>query len=172
MTSRATADSSPFTFQDEHDDALVALARSTVGGELSPTAARAALHRAHLTGPEELTHLAAGARALLQALQPLALRVLVGTETEQGRRVPDADAHAVAEEIGRVGAQARSVYLALRQRSADEHFADRAPTDVASVLGLPPGAGPEQVAAELATENALRQLVLLTDAEAYLAAAW
>lgn len=144
MTSRATTDSSPITFQDEHDDALLALARSTVGGELSPAVARAALHRAHLTSPEELTHLVAGARALLQALQPLVLRVLAGIETEQGRRAPDADAHAVAEEIGRVGAQAGSVYFALRQRSVGEHFADRTPTDVASVLGLPPGLGPNR----------------------------
>lgn len=115
-----------------------------------------------LTGP--------GAHTLLQALQPLALRILVGAESVDGQRVLDTDARAAIAEIARACAHAERVYPVLRQSSADAHYADQDPADVAAALGLPQGAGPVQVAAaaDLATENALRLLVVLDGAEEYL----
>lgn len=115
----------------------------------------------------------AGGTHLLQALTPHAQRILIGADLDPGTATftLDADARAAAEEIARICEHAAQVYPCLREQSAQDYFASQDPAAVATALGLPPGAGPEQVtaAAQLATENALRQLVLLTGVEAYLA---
>ncbi|KOX13681.1 hypothetical protein [Nocardiopsis sp. NRRL B-16309] len=282
---RTTA--SPLHPQDEHADTLVALARTTPAGELSPAVARAAVRRAHLTDPESLADLAAAARALadqarvvevaagsaaraagmepqqladrvgvslrtvqgryphhqvhldrpgagllalvdrdpqgrlrpvvlelhlptgkvsfahqgaapatgtltgrvwrwpvplltgpgaatlLEVVAPLALRILTGTDTVDGARVPDTDARTAAAQVGRVCNQAATTYPVLTEADADTLWADHDPATMAAALGLPTGAGHDQVAtaAELARTNALSRLVLLTGAEAYLASA-
>lgn len=117
-----------------------------------------------LTGP--------GATNLLQRLHPLAERILVGTDLIDGCHVPDADAREAAAEVTRICEHA-VLYPALRQVEAHDYFTDQDPTMVATALGLPVGADHVQVAtaAEVARENALHHLVLLTGAETYLAGA-
>lgn len=117
-----------------------------------------------LTGP--------GATSLLQRLCPLAERILVGTDLVDGSRVPDADARAAAAEIARTCEHA-VLYPALRQIEAADFFTGQDPTAVTTALGLPTGADHVQVAAaaQVARENALNYLVLLTGVEEYLRAA-
>lgn len=116
-----------------------------------------------LTGP--------GGTSLLQALAPLALRILVGTDLDE-HPVFDDDAAAAADEIGRACDQAAHTYPVLWEADAATLWAAHDPTAVAAALGLPQGADPDQVAAaaDLARTNALSRLCLLTGADAYLAA--
>lgn len=112
-----------------------------------------------------------GGATLLQALAPLALRILVGTDLGE-HPVLDDDATAAADEIGRACDQAAHTYPVLWEADAATLWAAHDPTAVAAALGLPRGAGTDQVAAaaELARTNALSRLCLLTGADAYLAA--
>ncbi|MGI5122750.1 hypothetical protein ACQEU5_24860 [Marinactinospora thermotolerans] len=140
--------------------------RLLVGAEPT-TDADGAVHRWPVplfTGP--------GGTALLQALKPLALRILVGTDMLGDRYLPDTDAAAAVDEIGRACDQAAHTYPVLWEADAATLWAAHDPTAVAAALGLSRGASTDQVAAaaELARTNALSRLCLLTGAEAYLAA--
>lgn len=113
-----------------------------------------------------------GGATLLQALAPLALRILVGADILDTGPELDDDATAAAEEIGRACDQAAHTYPVLWEADAASLWAAHDPTAVATALGLSKGANSEQVAAaaELARTNALSRLCLLTGADAYLAA--
>lgn len=126
-----------------------------------------------LRWPLPLTNGAGGTTAL-ETLAPRAQRILIGADPHPGpgieRRTLDQDAREAAHEISYWCVTAAERLPRLRVQDAAEYYADQDPHTVATRLGLPTGADQTQitVAAQVARDNALTDLVILTSAEAYL----
>ncbi|MEU0237601.1 hypothetical protein ABZ234_07915 [Nocardiopsis sp. NPDC006198] len=110
---------------------------------------------------------------LLQRVNPLALRVLVGTDHVNGHKVPDDDARQAIEQIQQICAAVEHTYPVLRVVSATDYFRGQDPASVASGLGLSVGADTDQVAAaaERVQSKAHEELCLLEGTVDYLTAA-